>query len=208
MLKTLPKIHALRLNDFNYLENPLEGYNFGISKNKVYFPGSFNYYEIKLMVQDLGIPYFLPTSLEMKIAQEAGKVEFDRTGQITESILAHPSPNNVFTKRVRNPVLERGGKTMLLERTKIVENDGTYFIDGGKRTELEDFINPEGKVRKDVREMGLKGGNTFWLKNDCSSEEGLRTVARFDKGALALFSPWYNFYDSFYICVKGNEKRT
>ncbi len=202
-LKSLPKIKPLRRNDFNYFQN--QGYKFGISKEKVYFPGSFNFYEIKLLIQDLGISYSLPTIKEMKIAQKLGKVEFSNKSQITESVLAFSKQNNVYTERVRNPVLGRGRKTVLLERTDIVKGEGNYFIESGKRTELEDFIKPEGIVRKNIEEMGLKKGDLFWLKDDVSKEEGLRVVACFDGGAQALFSPWYNFYDNFYVCVRAPE---
>lgn len=202
MLKTLQKIQSPRLNDFNYLENPLEGYEFGISKNKVYSPGPLNYYEIKLMVQDLGIPYFLPTSKEMSIAKEAGKIKFERGSEMTDDLIVKSDSNYNFTKMVRKPVLKRGRETIIIQRPKVVKEKDIYFIEGGERTELGDFITHDLKVRKGLEVLGLKKGDLLFIDKDFTGDQGIRAVTRFFNGA-AFSNPWRIFNNSFYLSVRG-----
>ena len=127
--------------------NSIPRLGFSITKNKLFYgpdQPELSFYETKIIEQEFGLDYFLPTSLELRIAQK--KLNFEiYEGTITDSLVNFPSPfwRHYYSRMIRNPSLEtrEGIYPLLLEKTIIVEKNGDYFIEGGERPEtLDDYL--------------------------------------------------------------------
>ena len=178
---------------------PVPGMNIALAKTKARAPDgkilrNISWYDAKLLIQDLGSNYFMPTSAEWSKAERYyyltyPEVEMDFTArpEWVDSLLAFPNEKGEYNPRLKIPDIKKGRVPLLIERSKVVKtSEKRCVIEEGRVMEVPELPLRSGYIKAWDDDLGLPtkvGENPseefekayFWLD---ASYGGLRAIVR------------------------------
>ncbi len=184
--------------------------NVAVAKTKVRIAGNrvltnINWFEAKLLIQNLGSDYFMLTSSQWSKARDhltrvSPNVEIDFiTGENewVDSLLAFPSEDGKYSARLQIPTTKKEKVPLLIEQSRVemvqyqakIEKYyyNTYNITKGKVTEVPKLPSFYGYIEKWDDDLGLPtkvgsdysksvNGSIFAVSTNYDCDEGLRAL--------------------------------
>lgn len=155
-----------------------------------------SWYDTKLLIQNLGSNYFLPTSSQWSRAREylqqnypELEKDFISGDEWVDSLLAFPNGKRQYSPRLQISGVEKGKVPLLIEQSRVERFGDSYIITDGKVTEYPELPLENGFIQEWNDELGLptKVGEYpnerferayFRVNTDYDYHEGLRALVR------------------------------